>query len=182
MSKRLTIISMVLVAIAILGPPSFAAVTVTLPNTAQTTTLTATVSEQCTVDVPAGVTFNVEDISSATVASGASVSMTAIALATATKQLKVSVQAGAAAFTPPVGGAVTWSASDVSWNAATWTNGTGASGTLSNASYTAVATADADAATTTTADLVFTLDPKGTVKRSGNHTLTISWKFESIGA
>lgn len=155
--------------------------TVVLPDTSQTTTLTANVSEQARVTVPAGVTFNVTDIASSTAASAASVTADNIVLATATKQLKISVQAGAAAFTPPVVGATTWSASDVTWNAATWTSATGASGTLSNSAYTEVATCAADAASCSTSGLVFTLGAKTTVQRSGNHALAITWKFESIG-
>jgi hypothetical protein len=155
--------------------------TVTLPDTSQTTTLTASVSEQATVTVPAGVTFNVTDVTGSTAASAASVTVDNIVLATATKQLKVSVQANAAAFTPPVALATTWSASDVTWNAATWTSATGAANTLSNAAYTEVATCAADSASCSTTGLVFTLGAEPTVKRSGDHTLAITWKFESIG-
>ncbi|HEX7185277.1 MAG TPA: hypothetical protein VF756_25865 [Thermoanaerobaculia bacterium] len=155
--------------------------TVTLPDTSQTTTLTASVSEQARVTVPAGITFNVTDVANSTAASSASVTVSNIVLATATKQVKVSIQAGAASFTPSVAGATTWSAGDVTWNAATWTNATGASGSLSNSAYSAVATCDADAASCSTTGLVFTLGAKSTVKRSGNHTLSVTWKFESIG-
>lgn len=155
--------------------------TVALPDTSQTTTLTANVSEQARVTVPAGVSFSVTDVASGTAASGASVTVDNIVLASATKQIRVSIQAGAAAFTPPAVGATTWSAGDVTWNAATWTNATGASGTLSNSSYSEVATCDADAASCSTTGLVFTLGAKSTVKRSGNHTLSITWRFESIG-
>jgi hypothetical protein len=155
--------------------------TVTLPNTSQTTTLTATVSEQARVQVPASVGFTVNDIGIATAASAANITVSQIVTATATKQLKISIQANAAAFTPPVVSAITWSASDVTWNAATWTSATGATGTLSSSSYNEVATCDADATDCSTADLVFTLGSKTTVQRSGNHTLNITWKFESIG-
>jgi hypothetical protein len=155
--------------------------TVTLPDTSQTTTLTSNVSEQARVTVPANVTFNVTDVTSATAASAASVTVSNIVLATATKQLRISIQADAASFTPPVVGATTWSAGDVTWNAATWTSATGSAGTLSNSAYNTVATCDADTASCGTTGLVFTLGAKGTVKRSGNHTLSITWKFESIG-
>jgi hypothetical protein len=154
---------------------------VTLPDTSQVTTLTSSVSEQARVTVPANISFNVTDVTSSTAASAAAVSVDSIVLATATKQLKISIQAAAASFTPPVVGATTWGAGDVTWNAATWTSATGASGTLTNASYSAVATCDADAASCSTTGLVLTLAAKGTVKRAGNHTLNISWKFESIG-
>ena len=156
--------------------------TVTLTDTSQTTTLTANVSEQARVTVPAGVTFNVNDVSASTAASAASVTVTSIVLATATKQLKVSLQANAASFTPPVVGATTWVAGDVTWNAAAWTNATGSAGTLSNSAYNSVATCAADASDCSSAALVLTLGAKPTVKRAGNHTLVVTWKFESIGS
>lgn len=155
---------------------------VTLPNSSQSTTMTANVSEQARVVVPSGVTFNVTNVGSTTAASAASVTIDQIVLATATKTLKVSLQASAAAFTPSVALATTWSAGDVTWNAATWTGATGAAGTLSSAAYTEVATCAADAAGCSTTALTFSLGAKTTVKRSGNHTLAVTWKFESIGA
>jgi len=172
----------VLGAMLLVSVPAFAQQSVTLTDTSQTTTLTATVSEQARVTEPAGVTFNVTNLSSSTAATAASVTVQNIVLATATKQLRVSVQGNAASFTPPVAGATTWAVGDVTWNAATWTNATGASGTLSNSAYTAVATCTADAADCSTTGLVFTLGAKGTVKRAGNHTLVVTWKFESIGS
>ena len=161
---------------------SFAQQIVILPDTSQTTTLTATVSEQARVTVPSAVTFNVTDVLSNTAATAASVTVSNIVLASATKQFKVSLQANTAAFSPPVGGATTWSASDVTWNAATWTNATGATGTLSSSAFNTVATCAADAAGCSTTGLVFTLGAKGTVKRAGDHVLVVTWKFESIGS
>ena len=158
---------------------------VTLPDTSQTTTITATVSEQASVSVPSGITFNVSDIASATNASAASVTLSNLVLATNTKQVKLSVKADAASFTAPAGsgaGAVTWAATDVSWGAPAWTNGTGATGTLSSTVFNTVATSDAAASGMSTTDLVFTLAGKNTVNRSGNHTLNITWKVESIGS
>ena len=154
----------------------------TLPDTNETTLMTATVSEQAQVSVPSGVTCAVGDVTSTTAANAASVSASNIVLASASKQLKVSVQASAASFTPPVEGATTWVAGDVSWNDPSWTNATGAEGTLSDSSYVAVATCTADSADCSTDGLVFTLGSKPAVKRSGNHTLSVTWKFESIGA
>jgi len=164
------------------GSTAYAQQTVTVTDTSQTTTLTANVSEQARVTVPAGVSFNVSDVASSTAASAASVTVQSIVLATATKQLKVSLQAGAASFTPPEVGATTWAAGDVTWNAATWTNATGSTGTLSNGAYADVATCAADAAGCSTAGLVFTLDGNAAVKRAGSHTLVVTWKFESIGS
>ena len=160
----------------------YAQTSVVLPDTSQTTTLTANVSEQARVTVPSAVSFNVTNVAAATAASAASVTVSSIVLATATKQFKVSLQANAAAFTPPVAGAITWSAADVTWNNAAWTNATGAVGTLSNAAYNTVATCTADAADCSTTALVFTLAAKAAVKRAGNHNLVVTWKFESIGS
>lgn len=161
---------------------AYAQTTVTLPDTSQTTTFTATVSEQARVIVPANITFAVTDVSISKAAGAASITIDNIVLATATKQLKLSIQANAASFTPPVGGATTWSAGDVTWNAATWTNATGSSGTLSAASYNAIGTCNANAAACSTTGLVFTIGAKPTIQRSGNHTLTATWKVESIGS
>jgi hypothetical protein len=156
-----------------------AQVTVTLPSTTQTTTLTATVAEQANVTVPTAVTFAVADVSSSTAATAASVTATSVVLSSASKQLKISLQANAASFTPP-SGAVTWNASDVTWNAATWTNATGVTGTLSNAVYNTVATCTAGAGSCNTTGLVFTLAANPSIVRSGNYTLVVTWKFESI--
>src|SRR5262249_53881875 len=129
-----------------------------------------------------GVTFTVNNIANSTPATGASVTVSNIALATATKQLKISIQADDASFTPPVESATTWSASDGTWNAATWTSATGASGTLTGSAFNEVAPCAADSAGCSTTGLVFTLGSKSTVKRSGNHTLSVTWKFEAIGS
>ena len=76
----------------------------------------------------------------------------------------------------------TWAVADVSWGVAAFTAGTAVAGTLA-ATAVPVATCAAAVATcgTTGSTLVFTLAPKTTVTRSGNHTLTMTWKFASIG-
>jgi hypothetical protein len=167
------------VLLSMLTAASAGAQTVSLPDTSVTTTLTAIVSEQATVSVPGNIAFNVTNITAGTTAT-ASVSVSNIVLANATKQITVSLQAAAAAFTPPVVGATTWAPADVSWNASTWTNATGASGTLSSGAYTEVSTCAADAASCSTNDLTFTLAANPAVKRAGNHTLVVRWKFEAI--
>ena len=156
--------------------------TVSLPDTSQTTLLTATVSEQARIVVPASISFTVGNIANSTAASTATVTIDRIVLSSATKQLRVSVQAAAASFTPPSPGATTWAASDVTWNAANWTRATGVSGVLSAVSFTQVATCEPGAADCSTTDLVFTLGAKPTVNRSGAHTLVVTWKFEAIGS
>jgi hypothetical protein len=177
---RIARVGFFVAAAAAIGARASAQTIITLPDTTQTTTLTATVADQARVTVPAGVAFTVNDIATSTTSGAASVTVSNIVVATALKQLRLSLQAEAAAFTPPVGGATTWSATDVSWNAAVWTNAAGATGTLSNTAYNPVATCTADASSCSTAGLTFTLASKSTVKRSGNHTLVIRWKFESI--
>ena len=154
---------------------------VTLPDTSQTTTFNANVSEQATVTVPATVTFTVSDVTQTTDSAAQAVTVTSIVLETATKQLKISIQANAASFTPPAA-STTWDAGDVSWNAGTWTDATGASGTLSDAAYNEIATCDAGVAGCSVADLVFTLAAKPGVTIAGTHSLVATWKFESIGA
>ena len=158
--------------------------TVALPDTSQSTTFDAEVSEQAHVTVPSTVTFNVADVNAITTASAASVSATNIVLADSTKQLKISLQATAATFTPPVTGAATWAASDISWAATAWTGSTTTGpvgGTLSNSAYNPVAFCDSDVSVCSTTALVFKLAPNSSVKRSGSHTIVVNWKFESIG-
>lgn len=168
--------------ISAISTDALAQTTVTFPGTSQTTTVALNVSEQARVTVPSAITFNVTNIGISTAASAVSITVDQIVLGTATKQLQLSLQANASSFTPPVAGATTWSASDVTWNAGTWTNATASTGTLSNSSYNAVASCQPDAASCSTAALVFTLGAKTTVQRSGTHTLVVRWKFESIGS
>jgi len=153
---------------------------VLLPDTGQTTTLTATVGDQARLTVPSGVTFAVNDVNGSTTSSAASVTVSNIVLASATKQLRISLQADAATFTPPASGAATWAAGDVSWGAASWTNASGAAGTLSSTAYNPVATCAADTSSCSTTGLTFTLAANASVKRSGAHTLVVRWKLESI--
>lgn len=183
MTRRIAL-TLTALALLVVGTTAVAsAQTITLDDDSTfDTTLTANVSEQANVSVPTGVTFNVTDISTSTAAGAATVTVDNIVLATDTKQLQVSIQADAASFTPSVTGATTWSAGDVTWNAATWTSATGASGMLSESAFGEVATCSADTASCSTTGLVFTLGANTAVKRSGNHTLSISWKFASIGA
>jgi hypothetical protein len=161
---------------------------VALPDTAQTTTMTAAVVEQARVTLPAGVTFDVTNINSGTSQLSSPIVVQNIVLTTATKQLRISLVANAATFTPPSAGATTWSASDISWTGGPgggphqWQNATGSAGTLNSASYNTVATCNADTASCSITRLPMTLAAKPTVKRAGGHTLTVTWKFESIGS
>src|SRR4051794_18234306 len=156
-----------LTSIALLACGCLAASADTLPSTLNSTTLTATVSEQAVISVPASLTFTVTDVNTTTAVSSGTVSCTNIVLNN-TKTLKMSLQANAAAFTPPAGGAVTWSASDVTWNTGSWGVGpTESSGTLSSAAYGAVVQTTANA-TSLSGSFTLTLASKA-VDRAGNH-------------
>ena len=135
--------------------------------------------ESADVTVPAAVNLFVYDISSSTDSANQSVSATDITL-DAGHALKISLQADAPDFTPPVGGTTTWSAGNISYNAATWSNGSGTSGTLSNTAYNEIARSNIEATSTSTSNLVFTLAAKSTVSRAGEHSLSATWKFESF--
>ncbi len=155
---------------------------VTMPgNASSLTTLTAVVSDQARITVPSVVTFNVTNIAAATVASGVSFLADNIVLSSASATLNVSLIGNAPTFTAPLA-SPTWAVADVSWGVAAFTAGTAVAGTLA-ATAVPVATCAAAVATcgTTGSSLVFTLAPKTTVTRSGNHTLTMTWKFASIG-
>ena len=154
---------------------------VQLPDQTQTTTFTVNVSEQARVQVPANVTFTVTNVANPTTAPNASVTIDQIVLATATKQLMVSMRANAPAFTPPAVGAATWTAGAVSWGAAAWTNATGVTGVLNSATFQQIATCTAGVANCSTNSLSFTLAGNPAVQLSGNHTLVVTWRFESIG-
>ncbi len=162
-----------------LAPTLRAQSTVNLPDETQSTTLSADVAEQARIQVPSTIHFDVTNIGSTTQAPAASVAIDRIVLASAANQLAVSIRANAAAFTAPAVGGSTWSAEDVSWNAASWVRGTGSSGVLSNTVYQPVAVCDADVADCSTTQLAFSLAAKDTVRRSGSHTLNMTWKLES---
>lgn len=174
--------SMIVGFAALTAAAASAQTTVALPNQTQTTTMTANVSEQARVTVPAGITFNVVNTSAITNATAA-VTVENIALATATKQLQISIAANALAFTPSVASGVTWDSSDVSWTAVAFSNaGVGTAGALAGVgTYNIVQTCAVDVAACSTLALPFSLAAKPTVKNSGNHTLVITWKFASIG-
>jgi hypothetical protein len=151
-----------------------------LPDETGTSTLTATVSEQASISVPSTVNFNVTNILVTTPSSAVTVNATNIVLANASKTLQILVRGNGPVFTPSVAATPTWVVADVSWNAATFTTGTGVVGTLAQ-TYVAVATCAANIASCGTTDMVFTLAANPAVTRSGAHTLVITWKFQSIG-
>ena len=177
--RRLTSVLTLGVALVLLGSTAVVAVVVPLPDTSQTTLLTASVGTQADVSVPSGVSFSVLNAHQSTDSTSQSVSATALVLHTG-YYLRISLQANAASFTIPVGGSGTWAATDVSWNAPAWTGGTGVVGTLSNTSYNAVANSTVNATALSTTALKFTLAGNAAVERAGDYTLVCTWKFECM--
>jgi hypothetical protein len=165
-------------ALSMLSAVSAGAQTVPLGDSSLTTTLTAVVSEQATVTVPGTITFNVTNVTASTTAT-ASVSVSNIVLSSAAKQIHVSLKADTASFNPPAPGDATWAAGDVSWNAATWTNASGTSGTLDDVGFNDVSACTADTASCSTNDLTFTLAPNLAVKRAGSHSIVVRWKVDA---
>lgn len=169
----------VLLVLALSGA-GYAAV-VTLTDETGATTFTANVAEQADVTVPAAVAFTVDSISAGTPSSAQTVSATAIVLDDGHK-LRISIAPDATDFTPPLNGTITWASSAISW-VGTWTGGTANDSTMSATAATYVKLVDmttANAATVSSADLVFTLAAKAGVDRAGAHTLAATWKFESV--
>lgn len=151
----------------------------TLTDESPATTLVVRVREQAHLEVPAKVSFDVADPTTRTLSSPVSVRLNGIVLSQPSG-LRVLVRADAPAFTPPDGGTATWRAEDVSWSAAPWSDGTGIPGTLSSSSFQAVAHTSPGAARAATSGLVFALSPSQEVRQAGLHTLTVTWKIESM--
>jgi hypothetical protein len=88
---RIARVGFFVAAAAAIGGRASAQTIITLPDTTQTTTLTATVADQARVTVPAGVAFTVNDIATSTTSGAASVTVSNIVVATALKQLRLSL-------------------------------------------------------------------------------------------
>ncbi len=157
---------------------------ISLPDTSQTTTLTSNVSEQARGDGSRGRHLQRPPTSPAAPRRAPPRSPSATSCWPPPPSSSRSPSRPTPRTSPrPSPARPPGEAGDVTWNAASWTNATGASGTLTDLSYSAVATCGrrrrGPAHTTA---LIFSLGAKSTVKRSGNHTLSIQWKFASIGA
>ncbi|MHB9023646.1 MAG: hypothetical protein ACYC7E_05645 [Armatimonadota bacterium] len=141
---------------------------------------TAGRADSADVTVPVSVAFQVTDISATTTGdpNPARVSFTDAVLA-AGNGLTISVKANAADFTTP-GSGTAIPASKLSWIIAGASNGSGSPGTLDSGAFTTVYQGNADA-TSGYVDLGWRLAAPPAGVRAGNHTLTITWKFESIG-
>ena len=172
------LIAWALGAVLLTAPDAFGQTTVILPDTSLTTAVTVNLYESARVTIPSSAMFNVSNVSAATTSQNLTVSLQDLFRKSSTTGVAISLRATALNFTPPQSGAVTWSASDVSWEAVTWTGGTGSAGTLSNASFTPVVTCATTGCSTTTFTLQLAAKP--TVGRAGAHTLVVTWKIETL--
>lgn len=77
------------------------AVPLTLPDSSQTTTVSAEVVEQSEILVPAIINFDVTDISQSTASTAVTVQITNIVLSSSNKHITLSVQGGHRVFLPP---------------------------------------------------------------------------------
>jgi hypothetical protein len=172
------IVTVAMLACSVVGANATSAVPLTPDAGSTTTTVTATVPEQCEVSLPATCAFTVSDITQA-YTTDVSVGASYIVLNDG-NSLRLSMQAAAPSFTGPVVGHHSYAASAISWPADTWSNGTGAAGTLSDVSAVPVVLSSANAGTMGDATLPITLASDVLVDRAGNHTLTVNWIVESV--
>jgi hypothetical protein len=135
-----------------------------------------------TVSVPAGVSFSVADVGASTSGSPSSTQITWSAPIgfTTSEKLRVSVQPDSSTFSGP--GTTRIAASKVSWTASA-SSGNPSNGTLAAGAYTVVYVSPNKLKVTSsgTITLNWTLASiAASGLRSGTHTLTVRWKFESF--
>jgi hypothetical protein len=152
---------------------------VALPDESAQTTLRAVVREQCNISVPSEIVFNVTDIARDTSAAGA-VNIDKIVLASEKRQLKLSLRASAGEFSAPEAGAPTWKADAISWAADGWSRAKGQANKLSADEWRAVATSDAGVTQIGNEKLGFVLGANDQISRSGDYTLNVNWRVESV--
>jgi hypothetical protein len=131
-----------------------------------------------TVTAPTSLSFNVHDVSVATVGTPNpfTISFTSVLLVPF-HSVKISVRANSSGFTPPSGSSIP--ASKVSWTITGATNGSGSSGTLSSSAFTQVYLSNS-LPPSGSVGLRWSLAAPGAGIRAGNHNLTVTWKFEAL--
>jgi hypothetical protein len=169
-----------LLTLAMTGAHAETVTPITPVNGNQSTTLTATVSEQATLTVPSTAAFAVTDINSNTLTTTAlNVHADNIVLFDG-NSLRILLQAASTNFTGPAGSTHNLAASKVTWPASSWTNGTGASGTLSSSAAGEVVTSSANASSVSNSALPLTLHSDAAIDRAGDYTLVANWTIESV--
>jgi len=150
----------------------------TLPDTSHVTTFTASIAEQAVVSIPFQIIWDVTDITASTTSTGNAIGATSVVLCDG-NALRIEIIAEGEDFCPPDGGSVSWKAVDVSWDAGTWTGGTGAAGTLTSEAYTRLADSNVNATELSSSSVTWTIAPK-VVDRAGYHEISTIWKFSSF--
>ncbi len=135
-------------------------------------------AESVNIDIPSAVSFAVDDATQTTVGSPNPFSITySGASLDSGNELRLSVMASSTTFTAPAG--VPIPASNVSWTIGSVTNGVGAPGTLTADSFTQVYVSDPNAVSGGV-DIIWSLAPPPAGVRAGQHTLSVTWKIESV--
>jgi hypothetical protein len=139
---------------------------------------TASAQESVTIALPTTVTFSVPDVSSATLADLAPVTVQfSGAVLNPSRVLRISIIADSSTLAGPGGSTIPVSA--VSWTVSGAAGGSGTPGTLSSSSYSRVFQSTQNAVSGSF-DLTFTLAPVPGTLRAGNHTVTVRWKLEAL--
>jgi hypothetical protein len=136
--------------------------------------------ETVDINVPAGVSFLVTDLSLATPSTPL---VTTLSFSNATlsgnHRLVISVKADATTFSLPAGGGTAIPVSAVSWTTSGATGGVGSAGTLNAATYTRVFLSD-QAAVNGSVDIAWNLAVLPAGVRPGVHGLTLRWFIDSV--
>jgi hypothetical protein len=130
------------------------------------------------VNIPSFLGFDVQDVTQATTGSPDPFTVAfSNAVLTSGNTLRISVIASAPSFTPPAGPAIP--VSNVTWTPTGAVHGSGNPGTLSGTVYSDVYDSAANA-TSGSVNLSFSLAAPGGGIRAGNHTVSATWKIESV--
>jgi len=136
--------------------------------------------ETVNITLPGAVSFAVINVSTATTGgpNPATITYDSASL-TSGHYMRISIEADSANFTRPAAAGGSIPAGNVSWTAGGATGGTGYGGTLSATMYTRVFDSETDPSVGS-ANLTWTLAAPGDTVRAGDHTLTATWKIESM--
>lgn len=137
-------------------------------------------AESVDISVPSSIGFYVTDVTTPTTGSP---NPTAVSFSNASldlgKSLRISIKADTTDFATPSGGGTAIPAAYVSWTTSGAVGGTGFNGSLNYLTFSDVFQSVANPLSGTV-DMSWRLAPLPAGIRAGNHTLSITWKLESI--
>ncbi|MHB1461835.1 MAG: hypothetical protein ACYC1M_11185 [Armatimonadota bacterium] len=137
-------------------------------------------AESVDISVPSSIGFYVTDVTMPTTGSP---NPTAVSFSNANlnlgNSLRISIKADTTDFVTPSGGGAAIPAAYVSWTTSGAVGGTGFNGSLNYLTFTDVFQSVANPLSGTV-DMSWRLAPLPAGIRAGNHTLSITWKLESI--